>query len=124
MVIEQFIIQYLLGKLSQEGIGVYPTVPESNPNPADDPAKFLIVQKTGSSLRNHLWTANIAIQSYAGSIMEASYLDQKAINAMLGMISEPEICRVELNSDYEYTDTDTKQPRYQAVFVVTHYSLG
>ena len=38
-----------------------------------------------------------------------------------GLITLGDIARVELNSDYNFTDTATKTYRYQAVFDITHY---
>ena len=38
-----------------------------------------------------------------------------------GLIEEDDIIEVELQSDYNFTDTETKEYRYQAVFNVTHY---
>ena len=40
---------------------------------------------------------------------------------MLQIIELSEITRVDLNSDYNFTDETTKQPRYQAVFDLVHY---
>jgi len=37
------------------------------------------------------------------------------------LIKLDEISRIKLNSDYNYTDTTTKEYRYQAVFDITHY---
>lgn len=122
MSIEELVIQYLGTKL--DPVPVLASVPESNPNPADTPLQFCVIDKTGSSLTNHIYTSNIAIQSYAGTKLEAIRLNARMIDAMLQMIELDQITRVELNSDYDYTNTSTKQPRYQAVFVITHYYLG
>lgn len=122
MSIEELVIQYLGTKL--DPVPVLASVPESNPNPADNPLQFYVIEKTGSSLSNHIHTSTITVQSYAGSKLEAIRLNSKMIDAMLNMIELDKVTRVELNSDYDYTDTSTKQPRYQAVFVITHYYLG
>ena len=37
------------------------------------------------------------------------------------MINLDEIASVKLNSDYNFTDEETKQYRYQAVFDIKHY---
>ena len=41
--------------------------------------------------------------------------------AMEGMIERDDISKIQLNSDYNYTDTAMKYYRYQAVFIVTYY---
>ena len=36
-------------------------------------------------------------------------------------VAAPRISRVELDSDYNYTDPERNEYRYQAVFHITHY---
>lgn len=119
MTIEQFVIDYLERTL---GISAYGQIPE-NPNPSDDPQDFIVVQLTGSTMADHLWESTLAIQSYSDTLAKASRLNSRAVRAMLDIISEKEISRSYLNSAYEYTDESTKQPRYQAVFVLNHYYM-
>lgn len=89
--------------------------------PEDQPEEFLIVEKTGGKKTDHIKDATIAIQSYAGSMYRAAELNEK-VKAVMDRITElDEVARVELNSDYNFTDTTTKQYRYQAVFDITHY---
>jgi hypothetical protein len=52
---------------------------------------------------------------------KAAKLNDDVINAMNDLIELDDICRVELNSNYNYTDTETKEYRYQAVFDINHY---
>ena len=92
-----------------------------NPNPSSSPKKFVVIEKTGSSLMNHLYTSMVAVQSYAASMYDAAELNYEVINAMMDLVTINEVSKVVLNSDYNFTDTSTKQPRYQAVFDITHY---
>ena len=39
---------------------------------------------------------------------------------MAGIVELPDVSRSALNSDYNYTDTDTKTYRYQAVYDLTY----
>lgn len=89
--------------------------------PEDMPAEFLIVEKTGGRLSDRIKTATIAIQSYAGSMYRAAEINDAVIHAMDHLVEYDGVARVQLNSDYNYTDTTTKQYRYQAVFDITHY---
>jgi hypothetical protein len=41
--------------------------------------------------------------------------------AMADLITLDSVSGVSLNSDYNFTDSTTKEYRYQAVFLVTHY---
>ena len=43
------------------------------------------------------------------------------LDGMDGLVTLNEIVSVELNSDYNYTDTTTKEYRYQGVYNITHY---
>lgn len=82
---------------------------------------FYLIQKTGSKRENKINTATVAIQSYAKSKYEAAKLNDLLINIMDLAISEDAISSVNLNSDYDYTDTTTKEYRYQAVFDITYF---
>ena len=54
-------------------------------------------------------------------MFEAAELNDRVIETMYGLIDYDEVTHVELNSNYNYTDTTTKEYRYQAVFDITHY---
>ena len=89
--------------------------------------EFILIEKTGSgqsafSVSSDLLTrSTFAVQSWAGSLYRAMSLNAEVVSAMLGITSIKEVSDVELNSDYNYTDTETKHPRYQAVFDLVHY---
>lgn len=89
--------------------------------PEDQPEEFLIVEKTGGKKTDHIKDATIAIQSYAGSMYRAAEINDAVIHAMDHLVEYDGVSRVQLNSDYNFTDTTTKQYRYQAVFDITHY---
>lgn len=89
--------------------------------PATRPDAFYVIEKTGSSLTNHVSKATFAIRSYAKTQYDAALMNEVVKSAMFDLITLDEVSKVSLNSDYNYTDTDTKTYSYQAVFVVTHY---
>lgn len=89
--------------------------------PANPPEKIVIIEKIGSSARDHIKQSTIAIQSYADSIYEAANLNEEVKELAEGLTAHPDICSVELNSDYNFTDTASKKYRYQAVFNIVHY---
>ena len=89
--------------------------------PEDPEASFVVVSKAGSSVTNRISKANITIQSYATTLAEAAALNELVKAAMDEMVVLDSISKVELNSDYDYTDTSMKAYRYQAVYVITHY---
>ena len=85
------------------------------------PKRYIILEKIGGSKENFLNSSTIAIQSYAESLYEAAKLNEKVIQLMNDLIKVEEISKVKLNSDYNFTDTETKKYRYQAVFDINYY---
>jgi hypothetical protein len=114
-VVELITLNYLKEQLT---VPVYMMEP-TNKNPEGN--TFVVIQKTGSSVENHIYTSTIAIQSYAPTLYEAAVLNEEVKEAMKNIIDLDEITKVLLNSDYAFIKTSTKQPRYQAVFDLTHY---
>lgn len=82
---------------------------------------YVLIEKTGSGKENHLRSAVLAVQSYAGSMYQAACLNEQVKEAMDLIVELPEIARTSLDSDYNFTDTTTKEYRYQAVFRLVHY---
>ena len=109
--IEVTLLNYLSGALD---VPVYMELP---PNP---PQSCVVIEKVGSSMDNHLLSANFAIQSYGGTMYEAATLNEQVKAAMDNIVTLPEIARCELNSDYNFTDTGMKFYRYQAVFDIVY----
>lgn len=110
--IELIIKKYLDGHLS---------VPSFLERPETVPNSYVLFEKTGSSKSNYLPASTFAFQSYAPSMYEAAMLNEEVKEAVEGMIVLDEISKISLNSDYNYTDTTTKEYRYQAVFDINHY---
>lgn len=89
----------------------------------DMPVKCIVLEKTGSSYKEQIYTATMAIQSYGATLAEAAALNAEVVEWMLAIRDEEDsIYDISLNSDYNYTDTTTKRYRYQAVFVLTYYN--
>lgn len=88
--------------------------------PERPPARFVVLEKTGSSRENHINTASFAVQSYAPSLFEAAELNERVKAAMDDLILLPDIFSSKLDSDYNFTDTATKRYRYQAVYNITY----
>lgn len=109
--IETVVRNYLIGSLDT---GVFLEIPEEG-------TFFVVIEKTGSSKSDHVCTSTFALQSYADTLYEAASLNERVKEAMEGIIVLDDIIDCQLDSDYNYTDTDTKRYRYQAVFDITHY---
>lgn len=78
--------------------------------------EFVLIDKTGSGKENHINNAIITIQSYSTTLYKAASLNETLKSAMESIIDLDSISSCSLNSDYNYTDTTTKEYRYQAVF--------
>lgn len=105
------LITYLSSNLS---VGVYAESPKALTD-------YVLIEQTGSSRRNHITTTTFAIQSYGGSLLGAMELNAEVEAEMEGLLTLDNITRVELETDYNFTDTETKQYRWQAVYNITHY---
>lgn len=97
------------------------TVPVHLERPENAPNRFVLFEKTGSYKSNHLSSTTIAFQSYAESMYEAAKLNEEVKDAVEALILLDEIRGIKLNGDYNFTDTTTKQDRYQAVYDIKHY---
>ena len=106
--IEKTVIDYLNTKLD---VTAYPQIPDRN-----IPASFVLVEKTGSSEKNYIETATIAIQSYAARIYDAMLLNEDVKSAMRDITAFTGVSHCGLVSDYNYSDAEKKKYRYQAVF--------
>lgn len=112
MLIEEFVVKYLEDELS---------VPVSGSEPTPMPQRFVTVERTGSSCRNKLRSAAIAVQAWAESLDEAANLCAVVVTTMEAIVSEPEISRCVLSANYNFTDEETNRYRYQADFDLVHY---
>lgn len=109
MTIEQVLIKYLSDKLS---VPVYAERPKSK----DLTASYVLIERTGSGIENHIKNATIAIQAYGATMEKAMLLNDEVIDAMDSIESNENVFTARLNSSYNYTDTTTKEYRYQSVF--------
>ena len=109
--IEKTILDYL-----SEGLAV-PVYLELPPEP---PARCVVLEKTGSGKSNFIYSATVAIQSYAESLFLAASLNEEVKALMDNAAVLTDVTSARLNSDYNFTDTATKRYRYQAVYDITH----
>lgn len=109
--IEEIIQNYL----RENAFPCYMAVPEK------PSGNFCVLEKTGSSYKDGIFTATLAVQSYGSSDHAAAQLSHRVVQTMLDADTLPEIVSCTLNTDYNFPDTTRKLPRYQAVFEVVHY---
>lgn len=114
--IEAVIISHLASKLNSSD--VYAERPKTPPE------KYWLIEKTGADEENHIVKATIAVQSISSSsLLEAAQMSKLAEDAMRSLIEVDNVGRSKLNTAYNYTDPETKEYRYQAVFDI-YYMEG
>lgn len=110
--IENTVLEFLTASLA------WPVYMEE---PEDAPEKFIIIRKTGGGRRDLISSAMFAVQSYAGTLLEAAEMNE-AVKAVLDRLTELDsIAASRYNTDYIYPDTAKKRRRYQAVYEITYY---
>lgn len=93
--------------------------------PERPPQRYILLEKTGSggdSAAHAVASAMMIIQSYAPSMVSAALLNERVKQAMWRLEADDRVCRVRCNSDLNYTDTQTRRYRYQALFEITYYN--
>ncbi len=101
--------------LTAAGFSAYMEVPE---NPEEE---YLLVEKTGSSKRNTIRSATIAVQCISRrSLFRAAQMCEQVIDVMEDLADAAEVFGCKLVTDYNYTNTETKEYRYQAVFTINY----
>ena len=83
--------------------------------------EYVLIEKTGSGKENHVESATLEVQSFSTSLYGAATLNERVKAAMEKIIELDDISKCELNSDYNYTDTNRKKYRYQAVFDIVYF---
>ncbi len=110
--IEKMVLDFLNSKLN---VVVCIEVPEE---PFEE---LVLIEKTGSSENDTLKDSTFVFQSYSSSLYKAALLNEEVKKQVKSLIELEEIIKVKLNTDYNFTDVQTKKYRYQAVFDMKHY---
>lgn len=112
ILIEKVLYDYLTERLS---VDVVMTIPE---NP---PCRFVLVELTGHADKDLIQNATFAIQSYGKDLLDAAEINREVLNVMEQITNLDEVAGCHLNTYYNFTDTETKKPRYQALYDISHY---
>lgn len=89
--------------------------------PANPGARYYKLERTGGSEEDHIRHATFALQAIGPTLWETLQMHYRGIEAMRQSLRLPTVADMQLNADYNFTDTTRKQHRYQAVFYITHY---
>ena len=110
--IEKVVLDYLVVRM---------TVPVYMEEPEKPPESYLLLEKVGGGKQGPLKTATLTVRSYAGTLEKAAKLNEEMKEAMEDIENQNPISRAQINSDYNYTDTNTNRYRYQAVYDLIYY---
>ena len=110
--IEETLRNYLLTKVN---------VPVYIAKPGKLPESYVFIERVGGSVENHVRRASIAIQSIGKLMADAAQLHEDVLSYVQAAIELDEISSVYVNSEYNFTDTETKEYRYQALFDIVYY---
>lgn len=111
--LETVILNYLKTQLS---VPVYMERPQTLPD------QFVILERTSTSELNKIRSCTLACQSYdRNSLAGAAALNETVMAKMDAANALSSISRCKLNNCYNFTDTATKEYRYQAVYDITYY---
>lgn len=110
--IEQIIRDYLLAVLD---VPVYIVVP------ADPPASYVEIERTGGGVDEHIRNAQVVIASYGASMLEAATLHERVLMVLPDIATGERVSACNINSEYNATDTQTKRYRYEAYINIVYY---
>lgn len=112
--IEAIVVQYLSEKLDP--------VPVCAERPERPDPSYVLIERTGSEIREHIHYATIAVQSYAPTMLSAAVLNDQVVCAMRDIDTLPDISHVGVNSaGYNFSDPEAREYRYQSVFDLVYY---
>lgn len=113
MLIEQSVRDHLIS----QGIAAYTEIPKGGLTPP-----FVVIERTGGGETEHIRQATLAVQSYGSSLYLAASLNEVVKEVMDTLPGRPEIASCRLSGDYDFTDPDTKEYRYQAIYDINFYT--
>lgn len=119
MIIEETLIKYLQdANITGVGSNIYAETPRQVPD------TYIVIDKTGSQRTDGIDRATVAIQSISTeSLLKAATLNEEVLKLMEGFRAIENIFGAHLQADYNFTNTLTKQYRYQAVYEIYYKRL-
>lgn len=111
--IETILIKYLTEQnIESIGDNVYAEVPAK-----DIPDNYLVISKLGSSEQDGIYHASVSIDSISNKSLLKAMTINEAVREVMETFAETEaVHSCKFNSDFNNTNTATKEYRYEAVF--------
>lgn len=114
--IEKTVYDYLSENMTVPVMMELPEVPsEDYPT---FPKEFVVIEKVGGNITDHIRNATIALQSYSlNSLYNAAALNEELHGVMDVMADRVDaISKCQMTADTNFTDTSTKRYRYQCLY--------
>lgn len=112
--VEERILTFLSKKMAP--IPVYMMRPE------EPDSEYCIMEVNTGQEVNRVVGASVTVRSVAPTLYRAATLSYQVIAAMRDLVDVNNVTSCALNSNVNYTDTTTKEYRYQTLFTI-HYML-
>lgn len=93
-------------------------IPVHTERPVSPPKTYILIQRVGGKCRCGISKAMIAVHSIAPSMQKAAELNAKIQAAMKELGGN--VGAVDINATSNYTNTQTKEYRYQTLFQITY----
>lgn len=110
--IEKIILDYLSQALDD---------PVTMEIPASPPERLYVLEKVGGGREDLVRHTMLALSSRAPSLYEAAQMQETAMGIMFNAAALDAVSDVKLNTEYNNTDTASKDYQYEAVYEITHY---
>ena len=110
--IEKIVIDYLA---AAQQLPVYAE------KPVNQEGEYILIERIGGSEVNRIREATVVVQTIAGTLYRAAELAEEIRALMLDIVSLNSVFYCSVNAGpYNYTDTDTKEYRYQTVYTLNY----
>lgn len=109
--IEKEVLDYLTDKLN---CNVYLEEPDN------EERTYIVISKSSDYIIDHLNFATIDFYIYSDTLYNTSLFSEEVKRVMMNIIELNNISNVELNSLYNFTDTEKKKYRYFADFDIVY----
>lgn len=110
--IEKIVIDYLA---AAQQLPVYAE------KPVNAEGEYILIERIGGSEVNRIREATVVVQTIAGTLYRAAELAEEIRALMLDIVSLNSVFHCSVNAGpYNYTDTDTKEYRYQTVYTLNY----
>ena len=121
MIIEKEVRDYLINKNIAAG-HVYMEIPGDD----SEGDEYVLIQKTGNGYENFLESPTITIQAISKTSRYNAAVLNEYVKGVMSLLRNhvTDVFRCRLNSDYDFTNTQTKEYRYQSVWELTIKNSG